>query len=86
MPAIEGLRIHAIEMPECERQIRSRCLNQEMIAVVQQDPGMAAHPISVHRRGQRVRKPGAIGIVSDDGFALIAPSRDVIDVPRKGES
>lgn len=86
MPPIEGLGVDAVEVPEGLGEIRGRGLQEQMLVMVHQDPGVAAHPIAVHHRGQGVDKAGPIRVVPHDRLALVAPRNDVIVVARQRES
>jgi len=86
MPPIEGLGVDAVEVPEGLGEIRGRGLQEEMLVIVHQDPGMAAHPIEVPHRGQGVENAGPIRVDPHDRLALVAPGGDVRDTVRKRES
>jgi hypothetical protein len=86
MPPIEGLGVDAVEVPEGRGEMRGRGLQEPMLVSVHQDPGVAAHPIAVHHRGQGVEKAGPIRVVSHDRQALVAPRGDVRDAVCQRES
>ncbi len=86
MAAIKGLRVDAIELPDGEGQIGRRRFEQQMIMVGHQDLGVADDTVLLDHLRERINKPGTIAGIADEGFALIAPRRDVIYAARKVES
>ncbi len=47
---------------------------------------MAGDAVLLDHLRQRIDKPGTIAVIVDEGFALIAPRRDVLYAARKVES
>ncbi len=57
-----------------------------MIMVGHQDPCVADDAVLRGHLRERLDKPNTIAIIADEGFALFAPRRDVIDATGKAES
>ncbi len=84
--AIKGLRVDPIEVSDGEGQIGRRRFEQEMIMVGHQDPGVADDAVLLDHLRERIDKSGTIAVIANNGFALIAPRRDVIHAAGEAES
>jgi hypothetical protein len=79
MPAIESLRVDAVQVAHRQREIGLGCLEEQVIVVAHEAVGVTKDTITSHRGGQHDEKARAIVVVLKNAAMVVPTSRNVVD-------
>jgi hypothetical protein len=78
VPFVEELGVNAVQLPHAEREVSIRCFYEQVEMVGHETVGVADPVVTFIHVLKGIEEVGAILIVFEDGFLLIAAGSDVV--------
>jgi hypothetical protein len=78
MAIVEGARVLAVEVTHAVGEVRERRLDEQVVVVAEQAPGVQAPAVAPADASQELDEDGAIPVVAEDRLVVVSLGADVV--------